>query len=289
MSLKKSELPRSSKIWWKFRSRSTTLIGLLILVILYLSCWGAPLLTRYDPVEFNLTDRIQPPSREHLMGTDRYGRDIFSRILYGGRLSMNVGIIAVLLAAAMGVPLGILAGYYGKWTDRVISRYADILLAFPGFLLALTIVFALGPSLPNVMLAVGLSTSPTYIRLVRGTVLQLRQSQFIEAATMIGCTNIRIILRHILPNALSPILIFSALSLAGAILSAAGLSFLGAGVQPPTPEWGALLNEGRFFIQTGWWLTTFPGLAIMLAVLSINLIGDGLRDALDPTTRAMVG
>jgi len=186
------------------------------------------------------------------------------------------------VALLFGVPLGLIAGYWQGWSDRIISRYTDVLLAFPNFLLALTIVFVLGPSLRNVMLAVGISSSPTFIRLVRGLVMQLRQSAFVEAAHACGCDHRRIMVLHILPNAISPIVILSTLGLGNAILSAAALSFLGVGVQPPTPEWGVMLNEGRILMRAAWWLTVIPGLAILLAVLSINLIGDGLRDALDP-------
>lgn len=273
---------RRNRVWHTFRRRPTTLLGGIILVLLVAVSLGAEWLSAYDPSAVIPADSLQSPNWQHPFGTDRLGRDQFARILYGGRLSLGVGIISVGVALVLGVPLGLVAGYWQGWIDRVISRYTDVLLAFPNFLLALTIVFVLGPSLRNVMLAVGVSSSPTFIRLVRGLVMQLHQSPFVDAARACGCTDRRIMVLHILPNTISPIVIMATLGLGNAILSAAALSFLGVGVQPPTPEWGVMLNEGRMFMRTAWWLTTIPGLAILLAVLSINLIGDGLRDALDP-------
>jgi peptide/nickel transport system permease protein len=273
---------RHNSIWHALGRRPVTLVGLSLFGLLVLAVAGAPLLTSYDPIALEPRETLQPPNWQHPMGTDRFGRDQFSRILYGGRISLGVGVTSVGVAALLGVPLGLIAGYWTGLPDRIISRCTDVLMAFPTFLLALTIVFVLGPSLPNVMVAIGVSSSPTYIRLVRGNVLQLRETLFVEAACAVGCTDLYILRRHILPNTLSSIIIVSTLGLGGAILSAGALSFLGAGVQPPTAEWGAMLNEGRLLIRVAPWLTTFPGAGILLAVVAINLIGDGLRDILDP-------
>jgi peptide/nickel transport system permease protein len=202
--------------------------------------------------------------------------------MHGARISLGVGVAAVLCGILIGAPLGLLAGYFRGWTDRLVSQYANIMLAFPDFLLALTIVFVLGPNMRNVVIAIGIAASPTYVRLVRGSVMQVSELPHVEAARAIGSKDARILLRHILPNVVSPVIIVGTLGLGSAILAAAALSFLGAGVQPPTAEWGVMLSEGRAYMRSAWWLTTIPGLVILVAVLAINLVGDGLRDALDP-------
>src|SRR5256884_3001332 len=266
------------------RSRGAVLGG-TILVVLILVAVGAPLLTGYDPLTMRPEDRLQPPNRHHLFGTDVFGRDLFTRILYGSRISLRTGVISISLAMALGVPLGLTSGFYGGGIDRLLMRIVDLMLTFPGILLALVIIAILGPNLLNAMVAVGISASPTYARVVRASVLGAREQVYVDAARAIGCRDGRIMVRHILPNTGAPIIVLGTLGVAGAIISAAALSYLGLGAQPPTPEWGALLSEGRNYLRVAWWMTAFPGLAIMIAVLAINLLGDGLRDALDPRLR----
>ncbi|HXF82974.1 MAG TPA: ABC transporter permease [bacterium] len=267
------------------RSRSA-LLGGTILMLLILAAAAAPLLASYDPLAMNPLDRLQPPSARHWLGTDVLGRDLFARIVFGARISLQTGVVSVTIAILLGVPLGLLAGYYGGVVDRVVTQLVDLMLTFPGILLALVVVAVLGPNLLNAMLAVGISAAPNFARVVRATVLAVREQAFVDAARAIGCTNRRIMGRHILPNTVAPIIVLGTLGVAGAIIAGAALSYLGLGIQPPTPEWGALLSEGRNYLRVAWWMTTFPGLAIMTAVLSINLLGDGLRDALDPRLRA---
>ncbi|QPC83273.1 ABC transporter permease [Phototrophicus methaneseepsis] len=262
-------------------SRNVVIGGVILLLMILLTTL-APVISTYDPIELNPRARLQPPSAEHLFGTDDFGRDVFTRVLYGGRLSLQVGLISVAIACTIGTTLGILAGYYGGIVDLIIMRLMDVMLAFPGILLALAIVAVLGKSLPNVMIAVGISTIPVFTRIVRGTTLSVKQSDFIVAARALGANNGRIMFRHVLPNVITPIIVVATNGVAGAIISGAALSFLGLGAQPPTPEWGIMLSEGRVYLRAAAWITTFPGLAIMVTVLSINLLGDGLRDALDP-------
>lgn len=261
------------------------LIGLSILVTLALLGIFAPVVAPHKPNIMVARDALHPPSRDYWFGTDQFGRDNFSRILYGARLSFQVGFIAVGIAFVWGVSLGLISGYYGRWVDAVIGMLIDIMLAFPGILLALAIVSILGPSLLNLMIAVGISAVPAYTRLVRGGVLSAKQLPYIEAARVIGARDHTIMLRHIFPNVLAPAVVLATLGIGGAILTGAALSFLGLGAKPPTPEWGAMLSAGRNYLQIAWWITFFPGLAIMITVLSINLLGDGLRDALDPRLR----
>jgi peptide/nickel transport system permease protein len=259
-----------------------TVVGSILLVLLVMAALLAPFITRYSPTALSPRDRLIPPNSAHWFGTDAFGRDVFTRVVYGGRVSLQVGFIAVFISILIGVTLGLLSGYYGGVTESLIMRLIDVMLAFPGILLALVIVAILGPSLFNAMIAVGISASPTYARVVRGSVLQAKELAYVEAAIQSGARTWRIILKHILPNILGPIVVISTLGIANAIIAGAALSFLGLGATPPTPEWGLLLSEGRNYLRHAWWITTFPGLAIMITVLSINLIGDGLRDALDP-------
>jgi len=260
-------------------------IGAFLLLALVSVALLAPVLAHRDPVRINPPDSLKPPGKEFWFGTDQFGRDVYSRVIWGARLSLRVGIVAVLISVGGGVPLGLAAGYYGGWLDMAIMRLIDLMLAFPGILLALVIVTILGPGLSNVMLAVGIYGIPSYARVVRGSVLVVRGQPFVEAAQAVGCPTVRVVARHLLPNVVAPIIVLSSLNVAGAILTSAALSFLGLGAQPPTPEWGALLNAGRDWVRDAWWLTTFPGLAIMLTVLAINMLGDGLRDVLDPQLR----
>jgi len=259
--------------------------GLVLLALLVIMALFAPQLAHADPVAITPRDRLQPPGLEHWFGTDAFGRDIYTRVVYGTRISLLVGVVSVAIATLLGVTMGLLAGYFGGLTDALIMRFVDVMLAFPGILLALVIVAILGPDLLNAMIAVGISAAPTYARVTRGAVLQVKTNLFMDAATVVGVPTPQIILRHLLPNVLGPIVVVTTLGVAGAIISGASLSFLGLGAKPPTPEWGLMLSEGRNFLRQAWWITTFPGLAIMVTVLSINLVGDGLRDALDPRMR----
>jgi peptide/nickel transport system permease protein len=269
-----------------FRRRWTAVAGLMVFVTLIVLALFAPRIAPYDPVRQSVDSILVGPSREHWLGTDQYGRDILSRVLMGSRLSLRVGFISVLIAAVGGGVLGLIAGYYGSLVDTIIMTVVDVLLAFPSILLAMAIVATLGPSLSNLMIAVGIGSVPTYARVVRASTLSARELLCVDAARATGCRHARIMALHVLPNVVAPVIVLSTLGVAGAILTASGLSFIGLGAQPPTPEWGAMLSDGRTFLQTAWWITTFPGLAIMLAVLSVNMLGDGLRDALDPRLRA---
>jgi len=256
--------------------------GLAMLVALALMAIFAPQISSYDPNEVDILNQLQGPSKEHPLGTDLFGRDILTRIFYGGRTTLVVGFISVGIAGSIGILLGLISGYYGGTADTIIMRFIDILLAFPRILLALTIVGMLGPGLFNVMLAVGIAGITGYSRLVRGSVLSAKEQVYVEAARVIGCKDTKILFKHLLPNVVAPIIVLATLDIASAILAASSLSFLGLGVQPPTAEWGAMLNSGRNYLRSAPWITLFPGLAIMISVLSINLLGDGLRDALDP-------
>lgn len=264
-----------------FKRNRSAMTGLVLLALLVLSAIFAPQLAPYDPIEIDFANRLAPPSSEHWFGTNEFGRDIFSMILYGGRISIMIGLVAVSFALVCGVILGVLAGYFPK-IDNLIMRFTDVWLAFPTFLLAIAIIAILGPGLTNAMIAVGISATPQYIRVVRGAVLSVREQEYIAAARSIGAKNGRIILHHILPNVVAPIIVLSTLQFGTAILSAAGLSFLGLGIQPPTPEWGAMAYASRSYIRQAWWMGVFPGFAILLMVLGFNLLGDGLRDILDP-------
>ncbi|MGH3327551.1 MAG: ABC transporter permease [Streptomycetales bacterium] len=257
--------------------------GLVIIAILGLLAVAAPLFTPYDPAQQNLSAALNPPSAAHLLGTDNLGRDILTRIIYGGRISLMVGVLAVALAVSIGVPLGLLSGYFGGWVDMLIQRVADIMLSFTTFLLALALVAVLGVGLKNVIIAAGVGVVPQFIRLARGMALSLREQTYIEAARAFGVSDLTILRRHVLRNGLAPIVVYATLNIGITILVAAGLGFLGLGVQPPTPEWGTMLGEGREYIFHASYLATFPGLVIFFAVLGFNLLGDGLRDALDPS------
>ena len=259
--------------------------GLFIIVALATLAILAPVISQYDPNQQNLTAALQGPSAEHLLGTDNLGRDILSRLLYGGRISLMVGVLAVSLAVVIGVPLGLLSGFLGGWPDMLIQRVADIMLSFTTFLLALALVAVLGVGLENVIIAAGVGVIPQFIRLSRGLALSLREQTYVEAASAFGVSNFAILRRHILRNALTPIIVYATLNVGVTILVAAGLGFLGLGVQPPTAEWGTMLGEGRAYIFNSSYMATFPGLAIFFAVLGFNLLGDGLRDALDPNLR----
>ena len=262
-----------------------TTIGAVVLVVIFLAAIFADQISPFPPNQQFLRNRLQPPSAEHWLGTDHFGRDVMSRIIHGGRVSLQVGFISVAIALAVGGLMGLIAGFYGGWIDSATSWIVDVLLALPAFLLALAIVAALGPSLLNVMIAVGIANIPQFARITRSAVLTVREMDYVTAAQAVGSRDMRIMFKHVVPNSLGPIIVQVTLSLAGAILAAAGLSFLGLGAQPPTAEWGSMLNSARPYIRDAHWAVTFPGLAIVFTVLALNMVGDGLRDALDPRRR----
>lgn len=274
------------EVWVRLKMNKAAMVGLFIIVLLVFCAIFADVIAPYGLDDQDLKNTFQPPSSEHLMGTDNFGRDILSRIIYGSRISLQVGFISVGIAIIVGGSLGAIAGFYGGKMDNVIMRLMDILLAIPSILLAISIVAALGPGLRNVMIAVGIGSIPTYARIVRASVLSLRDQEFIEAARAIGANDFRIIVKHIIPNSMAPLIVQGTLGVASAILSAAGLSFIGLGIQPPTPEWGAMLSSGRQYLRDYPHITTFPGLAIMITIFGLNLLGDGLRDALDPRLKS---
>ncbi|MCD4842090.1 MAG: nickel ABC transporter permease subunit NikC [Methanosarcinales archaeon] len=266
----------------QLKKNKIAIIGLIIIITLAFIALFAPFIAPHDPIEQNLEKRLLPPCREYPMGTDDLGRCLLSRIIYGARVSLQLGVIVVGIITVIGVTLGLISGYYGGIVDEIIMRLVDVVLAFPGIILALAVAGALGPGLFNVMLALAMVGWTGLARVVRGSVLSVKQKEFVESARALGCSDLHIMTRHILPNVMAPVIVLATLDMAFIILAAAGLSFLGLGAQPPTPEWGSMLNNGRAFMRTAPHLTTFPGLAIMVAVLAFNFLGDGLRDALDP-------
>jgi peptide/nickel transport system permease protein len=261
------------------------MVGFALLAAMALLAIFAPVVAKHDPLAQELVQRLKPPTASHWFGTDNLGRDVFSRVIYGGRISLRVGIVAVLAGTLVGALLGLLSGYGGWLVDTVISRALEIVLAFPSTLLAIAVVAARGPSLENTMMAVSLVNIPIYARLMRSSVLSIKEREYITAARCTGASGGRILFRHILPNGLSPLIVQATLGVATAIIEAAALGFLGLGAQPPTPEWGLMLTDARNFLLNAPWAMIFPGLAIMLTVLGFNLFGDGLRDALDPQLR----
>jgi ABC-type dipeptide/oligopeptide/nickel transport system permease subunit len=277
------------RAWRRFRRHTPAMIGLGFLFAFMILSIIAPWVSPHDPIEQNLIQALETPGADFWLGTDHLGRDILTRILYGTRISLLIGVLAVALGMAVGIPLGVVAGYYRGSPDMVISRITDILFAFPAILLALALVAILGVGLQNVIVAVGVSMVPIFIRIVRGTVLSVRQETYVEAARAVGASDLRILTKHVLANSWAPIIVQATIGVGITILLAAGIGFLGLGVQAPTAEWGAMLGEGRRYIFSHAHMTTYPGLAIFLAVLAFNLIGDGLRDALDPRLRVMEG
>jgi peptide/nickel transport system permease protein len=255
-------------------------IGLVILILLLGSALLAPLLAPHDPTRQNLDNDLRTHSRENPLGTDKLGRDILSRVLYGGRISLLVGVTTVLISLAIGLAIGSIAGYVGGWADQLLMRLVDMLMAFPGILLAIAFTAVLGPGLDHVILALCLIGWTSYARLVRGEILALREQEFVQAARALGCKPGRVIARHLLPNLLSPLLIQATFGLAAAIIAEGSLSFLGLGAEPPTPSWGSMLNDARQFLLVAPHLTTYPGIAIMITVFGLNLVGDGLHDRL---------
>ena len=271
-----------AEVWRRLKKNKMAMFGLAVIVIIILTAIFADFVAPYSFRTQNLRRVAEAPSRDHLLGTDELGRDIFSRIIYGTRVSLQVGFVAVSISIIVGGFLGSIAGYYGGKLDNIIMRIMDILLAIPSILLAIAIVSAFGGGLVNVMVAVGISSIPVYARIVKASVISIKEQEFIEAARAVGAKDLRIIFKHVLPNSMAPIIVQGTIGVANAILSAAGLSFIGLGIQPPTPEWGAMLSGGRMFIRTAPHIATFPGVAIMITIFALNLLGDGMRDALDP-------
>ena len=264
------------------------LVAIVVLALLLLAALFGRALAPHGVNEVDVAARLQPPGADHWLGTDELGRDVFSRILVAARVSVQVGLIAVGIALAAGVTLGLIAGFYGRWIDDVVMRVMDMLFSFPAILLAIAILAVLGPGFANAMIAIGIVYTPIFARITRASVLSVREEVFVRAARSLGASDLRLLRLHVLPNVLAPIIVQTSLSLAFAILSEAALSFLGLGIQPPDPSWGRMLFEGRGFVQQAWWMGVFPGLAIFLTVLSFNLIGDALRDALDPRQRSAI-
>ncbi|SEO57993.1 peptide/nickel transport system permease protein [Amphibacillus marinus] len=271
-----------ASVWKKLRRSYSAMIGGGLVLIFILIAYVGPYFTPYGPREQNVINKLALPSSEHLLGTDHLGRDIFSRIIHGMSITLEVGFVSVVIGLIIGVFLGIIAGYYGGRIDTIIMRFMDILLAFPGILLAMAIVSVLGPAIVNVIIAVGIFSVPVFARIVRGSTLAVRKLEYIDAIRSLGASDARIIFKHILPNVTSPLIVQATLSVATSILTASGLSFLGLGAQPPTPEWGAMLSDGRAYMYDSAHVATIPGVAIVIVVLAFNLFGDGLRDALDP-------
>lgn len=274
----------ASVFWPRLRRNRLAMTGLLVVAALFLASLLAPLIAPYNPTEINAWQVLSPPTWSHWFGTDELGRDVFSRVLFGARISLKVGFVAIGIAVLLGSAVGLVAGFYGGWVDTLLMRCVDIMLCFPAFFLILAVITVREPSIWNIMAVIGLTGWMGVARLVRAEVLAIREMDYIMAARCIGCSDLRIILRHILPNALSPVLVAATLGVAGAILTESALSFLGIGVLPPTPSWGNILTSGKDYIEFAWWLSLFPGLAILVTVLAYNLLGEGIRDALDPRT-----
>jgi peptide/nickel transport system permease protein len=266
----------------RLRRNRAAIAGLLIFSVIVLMAITAPVIAPYNPNALNPVDSLERPSGKYWLGTDSFGRDTLSRVIWGSRISVQVGFVAVTISVVGGALLGLISGYHRGWVDMLVTRLTDVMLAFPGILLALVIIAVLGRNLPSAMIAVGISAMPGYIRVVRGSVLSVRELDYITAAQVIGCSSNRILLRHILPNVIAPVIVLATLGIPNAIIAGASLSFLGLGIQPPTADWGEMLSSGRSHFAIAWWLSVFPGLAIVITVLTINLFGDGLRDALDP-------
>lgn len=270
------------KLWLHFVRNPLSLLGMVIIVLLVLTGIFGPSLAPYDPTAIVPLDRLQPPSLEHFLGTDELGRDVFSRIIIGARISLEIGISIVFLSALIGTAIGLVSGYFGGMVDHVLMRLTDIFISLPTLILAIAMTAALGPSLPNAVLAMVIVWWPIYARLVRGEVLAVKRRDFIKAMKVVGANPARIIICHVLPNTIDTVVVRASIDFGNAVMFCASLSFIGLGAQPPTPEWGAMVTSGRDYLRDAWWLVTFSGLAIFVTVMGFNLLGDGIRDFLDP-------
>ncbi len=268
--------------WYSFLKNKMAITGGIVVILLFIVSIFASWIAPYDPNAINLQKVLLSPSLDHIFGTDQLGRDVFSRMVWGAGISLKVGFVATGVSICIGVILGALAGYYGKWVDTLIMRFVDIMLCFPAFFLILAVIAILEPSIWNIMIVIGLTSWMGITRLVRADFISLKERDFVQAARVIGASDLRIIFRHILPNAMASVLVAATLGVAGAILTESALSFLGIGVQPPTPSWGNILTAGKNNIDIAWWLSLYPGLAILITVLGYNLLGEGIRDSLDP-------
>lgn len=281
---------RWSNTWWKtlriVLQNRTSLIGLIIILLMLVGAVLAPVLAPYSPTEIHISDKVSPPSMKYWLGTDAFGRDILSRLLHGARISLFLSIVGVLIATLIGTAIGAIAGFGRRWLDDVLMRFMDILLAFPYIVLAIALISILGPSVRNIVLVVAFTRIPQFARVARGTVVALRDAEYVVAARVVGESDSHILFRHVLPNIITPIVVLASLSMSTAILTESSLSFLGLGVQPPTATWGTMIGDGRSYIGDGFWISTVPGIAISLTILGFNLLGDGLRDALDPRLRS---
>jgi peptide/nickel transport system permease protein len=275
----------SARAWRRLLKRKSAVFGLFVIVLFLLIAIFAPLIAPYDPTQQSWTSIRKPPSPQHWFGTDESGRDLFSRVIFGARASLLAGLVSISIALGLGVPIGLLAGYGGKWIDAVIGRITDAMLAIPFLILAIALAAFLGPSLENAMIAIGLTAAPIFVRLTRGQVMAVKVEDYVEAARAVGNPPVRVAVKHILPNIMPALIVQATISIATAIIAEASLSFLGLGQQPPAPSWGSMLNTAQRFLTNAPWMAIWPGLAIFLAVLSFNVLGDGLRDALDPRER----
>ena len=272
----------AARAWRRLLRRKSAMFGLVVIILFVLIAVFAPLIAPYDPIQQSWTAIRRPPSLQHWFGTDESGRDLFSRVIFGARASLLAGVVSISIALGLGVPIGLLAGYGGRWIDAVIGRIIDAMLAIPFLILAIALAAFLGPSLQNAMIAIGLTAAPIFVRLTRGQVMAVKVEDYVEAARAVGNPAVRIAVKHILPNILPALIVQATISIATAIIAEASLSFLGLGQQPPAPSWGSMLNTAQRFLTNAPWMAVWPGLAIFLAVLSFNILGDGLRDALDP-------
>ncbi len=273
------------EFWQRFKRHRLGLTGAMVVLLLFSISLAAPALSPYDPSYIDIKSILKPPSYEHPLGTDQLGRDVLSRIIWGGRISLMVGFVAIGIAAVIGVFLGAMAGYYGGYVDTIIMRFVDIMLCFPTFFLILAVVALLEPSIWNIMIVIGATGWMGMARLLRAEILSVKERDYVLAARALGASHARIIWRHIIPNAMAPVLVAATLGVAAAILTESALSFLGIGVQPPTPSWGNILTAGKDSIEVAWWLSFYPGMAILITVLGYNLLGEGIRDAIDPRLR----
>ena len=280
------ELGQGAKTWRRFLRRGGALFGLAVVAFFVLIALAAPWIAPHDPLATSWSEVRGAPSAAHLFGSDELGRDVLSRIVWGARASILAGVVSVSISLALGVPIGMAAGYLGRWADALISRVTDAMLACPFLILAIALAAFLGPSLTNAMIAIGISATPVFIRLTRAQVLAAKSEDYVEAARALGNPHLRIALRHIFPNIVAPLIVQATLAIAAAVIAEASLSFLGLGQQPPAPSWGSMLNTARNYVDQAPWMAIWPGLSIFLLVLSFNLLGDGLRDALDPRHRA---